>query len=1469
MTAINNNQIDGDRRVTIKHSVQGLLLGNESTEADDVHVTILDDDMAAWSLSVPASITEASGSATVTVDTGGVTFDDDQTIALTVSPNAASDLSGVPTQLTLPAEARTASTTIQVVDDDIVEDTETFTITASIGERELDSTQLTILDDDMAAWSLSVPASITEASGSATVTVDTGGVTFDDDQTIALTVSPNAASDLSGVPTQLTLPAEARTASTTIQVVDDDIVEDTETFTITASIGERELDSTQLTILDDDMAAWSLSVPASITEASGSATVTVDTGGVTFDDDQTIALTVSPNAASDLSGVPTQLTLPAEARTASTTIQVVDDDIVEDTETFTITASIGERELDSTQLTILDDDMAAWSLSVPASITEASGSATVTVDTGGVTFDDDQTIALTVSPNAASDLSGVPTQLTLPAEARTASTTIQVVDDDIVEDTETFTITASIGERELDSTQLTILDDDMAAWSLSVPASITEASGSATVTVDTGGVTFDDDQTIALTVSPNAASDLSGVPTQLTLPAEARTASTTIQVVDDDIVEDTETFTITASIGERELDSTQLTILDDDMAAWSLSVPASITEASGSATVTVDTGGVTFDDDQTIALTVSPNAASDLSGVPTQLTLPAEARTASTTIQVVDDDIVEDTETFTITASIGERELDSTQLTILDDDMAAWSLSVPASITEASGSATVTVDTGGVTFDDDQTIALTVSPNAASDLSGVPTQLTLPAEARTASTTIQVVDDDIVEDTETFTITASIGERELDSTQLTILDDDMAAWSLSVPASITEASGSATVTVDTGGVTFDDDQTIALTVSPNAASDLSGVPTQLTLPAEARTASTTIQVVDDDIVEDTETFTITASIGERELDSTQLTILDDDMAEIKVTEVVLMLSEGTPDSQGAVGTFSIELGSKPASPVTVTVRSSDVSAVTVTPTSPLRFTSRDWNIAQDVTVHAVEDSDADNETVTITYEVNGPGAYAGLVPDDDVMVMVQVIDDDVSQPERELVEDTVAAVAAATVSNVTSNIGARFSAPSTGGASVSLAGMPVVFRQSGFEDSTRTSFADSLDALDEDPWQSPTRSLTGDELLGSSSFEIALGAAEGSNSPDPGRQVTVWGRGDFQVFESGGGQKSGYDGDLVAGYLGADFNTGGSWLVGMALSRIKAEADYTLENAGGAGTLEAELTNLHPYARFGLDDRSEAWAILGLGKGEVTNTAQGASESKSDLSMHMMSAGARHLLNSFIGIDWALLGDGSLARVETSEGIEAVDGISASVWRVRAGVEASYTTVWEGGSSLTSFLEVAGRQDGGASAEGRGLELSPGLAFSDPESGFSVEARGRALVLHSADNHREYGASLTVSKAPDANGTGLSLAMTPTWGAPTNSLDSIDASLFPQNADDGRTDSLSLNSRVAYGFAAGPGILSPFAEFSVHDGDSHRTRVGSRYSLSPSVDLELSGDRMSSGLGDSEHSVQFRARLGF
>ena len=580
-------------------------------------------------------------------------------------------------------------------------------------------------------------------------------------------------------------------------------------------------------------------------------------------------------------------------------------------------------------------------------------------------------------------------------------------------------------------------------------------------------------------------------------------------------------------------------------------------------------------------------------------------------------------------------------------------------------------------------------------------------------------------------------------------------------------------------------------------------------------------------------------------------------------EVNLSTTRLTVD-RGSTGTYTVVLTNEPSRNVTVTpILADDDSDVTVSP-SMLTFTSANWNTVQTVTVTAGEEA----ETTTIGHQVIG--LFLGDTPTDGGDVSVNITPAfPPDNRERQTVRETVAGIAAATVSNVTSNIGARFSAP-TGGVSVNLAGTPVAFGPVNSKSLGSVSLSNGVVVRGRDTWHARHRTMTVSDLLATSSFEIALGASEGATGDpiDATDRLTVWGRGDFQLFESGGGRKSGYDGNLLAGYLGADLAMDGGWLVGLAISTIAAEADYTLGSVGGGGTLEAKLTNVHPYVRFAVGERTEAWAILGLGTGEVTNATQ-QSTSKSDMSMRMLSAGGRHGLATVRGIDLTILADGSFATVGTDDGVQAIDGISADVWRARIGGEASYTRVWNGGSALTSFLEVAGRKDGGDSAQGVGLEISPGLAFNHPESGLAVEARGRVLALHSADNHREYGASITVSKAPEAGGLGLSVAITPTWGTPDSSLNAAGAGLFPADAAGRLSDSVSLNSRITYGFAAGKGVLAPFADFSLHDGDSRRIRVGTLYSLGPSVDLELSGDRHGGASGSSEHGVQFSGRIRF
>ncbi len=503
--------------------------------------------------------------------------------------------------------------------------------------------------------------------------------------------------------------------------------------------------------------------------------------------------------------------------------------------------------------------------------------------------------------------------------------------------------------------------------------------------------------------------------------------------------------------------------------------------------------------------------------------------------------------------------------------------------------------------------------------------------------------------------------------------------------------------------------------------------------------------------------------------------------------------------------------------------------------------------------YTVTDSDAPRRSATLSFTITVSASTAA--------------------EEKQTINQTVAAVAAATVSNVTSNIGARFSAPSVG-PSLNFAGSPGALEIGSLSDFRSGSRSDRFGVLSGDEWQSQQRTLAVSELLRSGSFELVLGAAEGNQDEvsDGSGRIAVWGRGDFQLFESGGGENSSYDGNLRAGYLGADITMSEGLLAGLAVSRIAAKADYTLGSGTGGGKLEAKLTNIHPYLRAAVSDRSEAWIILGVGKGELTDTSRSTSmRSASDLSMRMLSAGVRHRLETDSDIDWTVLVDGSSATVETDDGAQAIDGITADVWRGRLGVEASYTTVSEGGTSLTSFLEVAGRKDGGDSVQGTGLEISPGLVFNNPESRLSVEARGRVLVHHSVDNHREYGASITARLMPRANSLGLSMAVSPTWGTPDSSrYDAAGAaSLFRSNAADRRSRSLSLNTQIAYGLAARNGVLTPFTNYSLRGEDSTQLRIGLRYNLGSSVELELSGDRQENASNRPEHSVQFVGQIRY
>ena len=297
---------------------------------------------------------------------------------------------------------------------------------------------------------------------------------------------------------------------------------------------------------------------------------------------------------------------------------------------------------------------------------------------------------------------------------------------------------------------------------------------------------------------------------------------------------------------------------------------------------------------------------------------------------------------------------------------------------------------------------------------------------------------------------------------------------------------------------------------------------------------------------------------------------------------------------------------------------------------------------------------------------------------------------------------------------------------------------------------------------------------------------------------------------------------------------------------------------------------------MHPYARYVADARSELWTILGAGQGEIENSSAGdMNRETSDMRMLMGAVGIRHSLDPVESLDLAYLSDVGFARVETDSGLEAIDGLTIDTWRFRMGVEASHTAELESGAAFTSFAEVAGRFDGGGDEDEVGVEISPGLYFSDPTTGIGVEVRGRILALHSAENYEERGLSMTASLSPRPGGLGLSLSLSPRWGEPTGDAETLwrDHTLERLDSSDVQRDALSFDARLGYGLRSMNGLLTPFGEYGLRHGDSRRVRIGAQFARQSRslgiLSVELSGERRDSAWDDSEHRVGVLGRLRF
>jgi hypothetical protein len=748
------------------------------------------------------SVSEGAGSAAATARVSRDGADWSSPLVVTLHSDDPSE-AAVPATVTIPADQSWVEFNISAVDDDLVDGPQSVTFTATAVDWAAGTASIEVTDDDVLTLTLATDKSeISEAAGPwAAVGTVTRNAT-DLSSALTVTVTSDDVSEAS-TPIAVTIPQNQASIQFPIDAVDDAIVDGSHTVTFTASATDYVAGQTTLDVTDDDALQLSLVIAeSSVSEADG---LNAATGTVSRNDadlSSPLVVTLHSHDTSELN-VPSSVTIPVNQRSATFSIDAVDDELVDGLRNVAIRAMANGYIFGRDTLNVTDNDVLTLTLTIAdAEIAEHGG---VSATTGTIQRNDaylTQALDVTLHSDDASEAI-VPTTVRIPANQSSVQFAIEAVDDTIVDQTQSVVVTASATGYLPGSDSLRVTDDDVLTLTVTVAdRSISEAGGddatSGTVTRNDGDLS--EPLTVTLASDDTSAAT---VPATVTIPANESSAPFAIASVDDDVVDGPHTATITADAADYVSGSASLDVTDDDVLTLTVAVAEStIGEPAGVTTGTVHRN----DADLSRSLTVTLR--SDDSGeatVPASATIPANQAFVDFTITAVDDAIVDGSQSVTIIGEAAGYVAGSEIVAVMDDDQLTLTLSIADSQVFEDGGSRAT--TGTVSRNDgDLSRSLTVLL-ASSDTSAatVADSLTIPAGQSSATFPIAAVDDAIVDGPQLAGITATATDYVPASESLTVRDDDIPTVTVRVePASLSEGAAPPTAHLEELGATLAD-----------------------------------------------------------------------------------------------------------------------------------------------------------------------------------------------------------------------------------------------------------------------------------------------------------------------------------------------------------------------------------------------------------------------------------------------------------------------------------------------------------------------------------------------------------------------------------------------------------------------------------------------------------------------------------------
>ncbi len=821
------------------------------------------------------------------------------------------------------------------------------------------------------------------------------------------------------------LPSGARTSSRTVNLAitltDDSIYEENETIELRIAAADDPAND-----LGDHYARHAAGATATITITSdeshfvtvSDSSLTVERGQtatytVVLTDRPTADVTVTPVSSSDkatVSGpvtfsganwnVPQDITVTGAAAGAATINHTVSSDdakfsssktesagvtvtlppAVVPTKFYEITAAVTAAEDQTAELTVALSEAAAADMTFSVAYDYTNSSATA-ADTGA----------------------GRPTTVTVATGDTTATLSVPIARDSLVESNETLKlsiapgqgVTAAWGKKAAgaDAAAITITDATISITAAQAEYSVGEGDGSVTIAITFSSATLEE---VTLGITSGGAGSRGQDyqhPSSVTVAKGETTASYSVTILDDSEQESAERFwtrlAVTTPAAGYAPVSAGITITDNDSAGVVVSREEVLVRKGSTSTYTVKLQSkptapvfITPASSDTAKARVSGQVFFTLAdwNQPKTITVTGVATGTAT--------ISHSSQTTAGNTFYANLAIDSVAVTVTDK---VYEISSSATASEG-GNAELTVTllkdapAGGVQFTVTPAYDTGAGKAAAADLGTPPATVSVAENERTATLSIPIARDALVEGDETFTVSVSAAGWSkkadgADTATVTITDQTRSVSLAAANYSVGESDDKVTVGLNVSG-SHADSFTATVTfadVSATRATDYGDASTtaQVSFASGETSATLDVAIIDDLLIEGSETFTVTVTAvsGHHAVGSAAratVTITDDDTASVTVTPTSLSVAEFGSKS------YTVSLAGKPSANVTVTPTSSATAHAKVG--DPLTFTAGDagnWETPQTITVEGVLEGSA-----TISHAVTSDDAgYAVLTPD--------------------------------------------------------------------------------------------------------------------------------------------------------------------------------------------------------------------------------------------------------------------------------------------------------------------------------------------------------------------------------------------------------------------------------------------------------------------------------------------------------